>query len=86
MNIDNKKKLLRALVANNLACNTNLYGDSLRASEIAKSGEYFKTNVLATGNLIWSVPGLGSGCAAKYYDLLYCSAGIIVQLRVCLYL
>ena len=50
MNIDNKNKLLRALVANNLACNTNLYGEPLRASEIAKAGEYFKTNVLAAGN------------------------------------
>ena len=27
-----------------------MYGDSLRASEIAKSGEYLKTNVLAAGN------------------------------------
>ena len=45
-----KNKILRASVANNLACNTNLYCDSLRASEIAKSGEYFKTNILAAGN------------------------------------
>ena len=38
------------------------------------------------GQMDWNVPVLGSGCAAKYYDRLYCSAGIIVPLRVCLYL
>ena len=33
----------------------------------------------------WNVQVLGLRCAAKYYDRLYCSAGIIVPLRVCLY-
>ena len=70
-----KNKLLRAWVANNLTCSTNLYCESLLASEIAKSGEYFKTNVLAavsdSTNLTCVQQCAGKGVPAEYIDSLF---------------
>ena len=78
-----KNKLLRALVTNNLACSTNLYCESLRASEIAKSGEYFKTNIMAAvsggTNLMCVQQCAGKGVLAEYIDckkvMIICEVG-----------
>ena len=52
-----------------------MYGESLRASEIAKAGEYFKTNVLAAvsdGTKLTCVQQCaGKGVPAEYIDRLF---------------